>query len=84
MDTKYFLNDNVYAILKWIGLLLLPAAATFIGVVGQAWGWPDYANWVVTLNAAGVFVGAIIGYSAGTAKQVDSDEKPEESNTNAE
>ena len=73
MSTKYFLNDNVYAILKWVGLLLLPAAATFIGVVGQAWGWPDYANWVVTLNAAGVFVGAIIGYSAGTSKQTSGD-----------
>lgn len=73
MDTKYFLSNNVYAILKWVGLLLLPAAATFIGVVGQAWGWPDYANWVVTLNAAGVFVGAIIGYSAGTAKPSGSD-----------
>lgn len=84
MNTKYFLNDNIYAILKWVGLLLLPAAATFIGVVGQAWGWPDYANWVVTLNAAGVFVGAIIGYSSGTAKNIYSDTKPEESNTNAE
>ncbi len=82
MDTKYFLNDNVYAILKWVGLLLLPAAATFIGVVGQAWGWPDYANWVVTLNAAGVFIGAIIGYSAGTVKKTTN--KQEESTKNAE
>lgn len=71
MNKQYFIPDNVYAVLKWAGLIALPAIAAFVGAVGPAWGWPNVDAIVLTLNAAGVLVGALIGVSSATAKQVD-------------
>lgn len=68
---KYFLSENVYKALKWIGLIALPAVAVFISVVGPVWGWPNVDAWVTTLNAAGVLVGALIGISSATATEID-------------
>jgi hypothetical protein len=57
------LSNKVYDVLKWIALLLLPALATFYGIVGKTWGLPYVEQIVVTINALGVFIGAIIGIS---------------------
>jgi hypothetical protein len=65
---EYFLPDKTYAILKWLGLIALPAIAAFVGAVGPAWGWPNVDEVVLTLNSAGILVGALIGASAATAK----------------
>lgn len=68
MDTKtYLLNDKTYEILKWLGLIALPAIATFIGVIGAVWGWHDTDAIVTTLNAIGVLIGSLIGISHATA-----------------
>lgn len=67
---KYFLPNGLYDILKWIGLIACPALATFYGVVGPAWGWPAPDNVVLTLNAIGILIGALIGVSAVTAKEI--------------
>ena len=64
---KYALPDEVYDVLKWIGLIACPALATFYGVVAPLWGWPAPENVVTTINAVGVLIGALIGYSAITA-----------------
>lgn len=59
------LSNKVYDVLKWIGLLFCPALATFVGVVGKVWGLSNVDAVVTTINALGVFIGAIIGVSHG-------------------
>lgn len=66
---KYFLNDRLYTVLKWLGLIACPAIAVFVGTVGAAWGWPNVEPTVITINAVGVLIGALIGISQATAKQ---------------
>ena len=57
--------------MKWVGLIACPAVATFIGAVFPAWGIPNVDAIVLTLNSAGVLIGALIGVSAATSRQVD-------------
>lgn len=65
---RYIIPDKVYQVLKWLGLVVIPAVATLIGAVGTAWGWPHLTAIVTTITAVGAFVGAIIGVSAATGK----------------
>lgn len=67
---SYIIPEEAYKVLKWAGLIACPAIATFIGVVGPMWGMPDVEAIVTTVNAAGVLIGALIGVSAATAKEV--------------
>ena len=59
----YLLSDNVYKILKWVGLIAIPAIATFVGVVGPLWGLPNTDAIVQTITAIGILIGALIGAS---------------------
>jgi len=70
---KYFLPDWLYSLCKWVGLVFLPAAAVLVATVGPAWGMPYVDNVVLTLNAIGVFIGALIGASQVTARSIDAD-----------
>lgn len=70
---EYIIPNEVYQVLKWLGLIACPAIATFIGAVFPAWGIPNADAVVLTLNATGVLIGALIGVSAATSKQVDGD-----------
>ena len=63
-ENKYLLSDKVYAALKWVALIALPALAVFAHVVGPAWGLPYVDQIVTTLNALGTLAGALIGVSA--------------------
>lgn len=65
---NYILPESLYQILKWAGLVLLPALAALVGAVGPAWGMPNVDAAVLTINAFGAFVGAIIGVSQVTAR----------------
>ena len=69
----YIIPDYVYKLLKWLGLIALPAIAVFVSTVGQAWGLDaGLSNAIVTtLNAAGVLVGALLGISQATSKPGD-------------
>lgn len=58
------LPDSVYDILKWIGLIAMPAVAWFIGQIAPAWGWQNVDAIVTTLNAAGTLLGVLIGVSS--------------------
>lgn len=60
------LSNRAYDILKWVSILLMPALATFIGVVGKVWGMPNVDAWVTTINAVGIFLGAVIGVSTSS------------------
>ena len=72
----YLIPNGLYQVLKWVGLIACPAVATFVGAVFPAWGIPNVDAIVLTLNSAGVLIGALIGVSAATSRQVDEgDEK---------
>ena len=74
----YLLPDNVYRVLKWVGLIVLPALATLLGAVGKAWGWPHLTAIVTTVTAIGTFVGALIVASNASAKSPKNTETPRE------
>ena len=65
---EYFLPNDVYDTLKWLGLIACPALATFVDVVGPVWGLPNVDAVVTTINATGLLIGALIGASHVTAK----------------
>lgn len=71
------LNNNVYDVLKWCFLIVCPALAVLIGVLGETWGLVNTQAWVTTINAIGVFGGAVIGVSSYHYNQ-DSDDSVNE------
>lgn len=64
----YLLPDSVYQVLKWTGLVFCPSVAALVGAVGPAWGLPHVDSIVLTINAVGTFIGALIGASHIKAK----------------
>lgn len=79
---KYLLPDRLYQILKWLGLAACPAIAVFVGTVGAAWGWQHIEPTVITINAVGVLIAALIGVSQATAKHAEpSDDHSPETDT---
>lgn len=71
---QYIIPDNVYNILKWVGLVALPAIATFVGTVGTAVEWGPTTIAVTVITAAGTLVGALLGVSNATAKEIVDDD----------
>lgn len=69
--TDYLLPDKAYQVLKWVALIALPAVAWLVGVVGPQCGLPHCGEIVTTINAVGVFVGALIGVSQLTSAKTD-------------
>ena len=67
---QYFMPDGVYDMLKWVGLIALPALAVFYSIIAPAWGLPYADQVVLTLNALGVLIGTLIGASQLTATEV--------------
>lgn len=67
---RYIIPDDVYNVLKWATLIVLPALATLFGTVGGAWGVDAelVASVTTTITAVSTFCGAILGVSAATAK----------------
>ena len=57
------LPDNVYNVLKWVTMILLPAVATLYFTLGGIWGFPYVEQIVGTIAAIETFLGALIGLS---------------------
>ncbi len=57
---KIKLPDGWYDVLKWSGLIALPAVAAFIGAIGPDWGWTNTEAIVNTLNQLGTLLGALL------------------------
>ncbi|MDO5000687.1 MAG: phage holin [Eubacteriales bacterium] len=57
------LPDKVYDILKWLDLVIIPAAATFYRAAGAVWGWPLGDEIAATAAAVCTLLGAVIGVS---------------------
>lgn len=62
------LNDNVYKVLKWLGLIVLPAIATLVKAVFPAWRLPYADAIAITCTALGTFIGTIICVSSANLK----------------
>lgn len=60
----WLIPNRLYDILKWVGLIVCPALAVFVQAIGPAWGFADTSAVVLTLNAFGALIGALIGASA--------------------
>lgn len=68
---QYIIPDKVYNILKWVGLVAIPAIATFVGTVGQAVDWDQTTLAVTVITALGTLVGALLGVTTVTAKPTE-------------
>lgn len=87
------LNDNVYKVLKWLGLIVLPAIATLVKAVFPVWELPYADAIAITCTALGTFIGTIICVSSANLKSemaeqavyvLDTDAKEETAETNEE
>lgn len=71
---SYIIPDKLYQVLKWVGLVVLPAVATLIQTVGTAAGWGGTDLTVTIVTAVGTFIGAILVASTVSAKPTDTEE----------
>lgn len=87
------LNDNVYKVLKWLGLIVLPAIATLVKAVFPVWKLPYADAIAITCTAVGTFIGTIICVSSANLKSemaeqavyvLDTDAKEETAETSEE
>lgn len=60
------MSDKVYNILKWIAMIVLPAAGTLYFALAGIWGFPFGEEIVGTITAIDTFLGAILGISTAT------------------
>jgi hypothetical protein len=71
MDEKiYPIPENLYKILKWLSITVLPVLAVFVGTVGETWGLPYVRQIMVTINAIGALIAGCIMYSQNSASTV--------------
>lgn len=68
---EYIIPDKLYTVLKWAGLIALPAIATFVGTVGTACEWEFTGIAVTIITATGTLVGSLIGVTTAKAKPAE-------------
>lgn len=66
---KVLLTNKAYDILKWVCIIALPALAALIAALGEIWHIPHVTQIVLTINAVGVFLGALIGVSTAAYRE---------------
>ena len=71
------LSNNVYNVFKWLGLIFCPALAVLLATVLPVWGVDAglVKALVITINAVGVFLGALIGVSQATIAREEAEEE---------
>lgn len=57
------LKNEVYDILKWLVVIVLPAISTFYSTVAPLFGWYDPGTVAQVISAVCVLAGAVIGIS---------------------
>ena len=71
-------SGKTYQILKWLVLIVIPAATTFYCVLDEVFGW-GFSDPVTKISvAACTFIGAIIGISTATYYKNTEDNSEEE------
>ena len=63
------LNNNVYDVLKWVALILLPALGTLYFALAGIWGFPYAEQIVGTITAIDTFLGVLLGISNNSYKK---------------
>lgn len=71
------LSDSIYNVFKWVGLIFCPALAVLLATILPVWGIDAglVKALVITINALGVFIGALIGVSQVTIAKENADEE---------
>lgn len=54
------LSNTIYDLVKWLVIIVLPAAATLYNVLAGVWGWPYAEEVVATVTAVDTFLGAVL------------------------
>lgn len=67
-DKTYLLPDQMYQVLKWLAMLVLPALSTLVLGLGKVWGIDVLDPVSQTVTLVGAFLGAVVGVSQATAK----------------
>lgn len=63
------MNNNVYDIMKWVALILLPALATFYAALAAVWGLPYTKQVVGTITAVDTLLGTLLKISSDNYKK---------------
>ena len=58
------LDDRTYDRLKYIVLIVMPALATFTGVLGLSFGWPATDLIITIMPAVITLLGTVLGISS--------------------
>lgn len=64
------MSNKVYDILKWIAMMLLPAAGTLYFALAGIWGFPYGEEIVGTITAVDTFLGIILGISTAQYNKI--------------
>lgn len=68
------MQNRTFEVLKWVAAIVIPALATFVGVVGKAVNWEYTDITVIVITAIGTFLGTVLGVSNRTYKMFSTDE----------
>ena len=69
------MSNQIYDVLKWIALYLLPAIGTLYFALAGIWGLPFGEQVVGTITAVDTFLGVILGISSANYNKTSSDSK---------
>ena len=62
------MSNKVYDVLKFIAMVVLPAAGTLYFALSSIWGLPYSEEIVGTITAIDTFLGALLGVSSKSYK----------------
>lgn len=65
---KYWLPGWLYDVLKWVGLLAIPAAAAIYTGLASVWGWPNAGEVAQTATIVSTGIGVLLGAAEATKK----------------
>lgn len=78
------MSNELYDILKWLCLLVLPCLSTFVAVVFPLWGIPYADEIAQTITALATLIGGCLGVSSmnykGKAIEMPEDETEVDNN----
>ena len=60
------ISNKLYDILKWLVIIVLPAAGTLYAALSSVWGWPNSEEIVTTITSVDTFLGAVLCISSAT------------------
>ena len=60
---SFTFSNKIYDLLKWIAMIVLPAAGTLYFALASIWGLPYSEQIIGTITAIDAFLGALLGIS---------------------